>query len=189
MTSKETVIWLQERTALGILEAEVLNAIAQQIEEQIIPPQTNLVVENTSPEALYILVEGQLESDSSNQANPVLALGFLPGAVIHLQELLLDQPTQRTITTLTECHIWVVPAVKFRAKLREYPEIFQAVSRQLAQELADLTSAFTYEQERAIALRPYLVTKAKRGIVGTSRYAVRLREQIREAAKANANLS
>jgi hypothetical protein len=89
MTSPVTVTWLQERTALGILEAEVLNAIAQQIEEQIIPPQTNLVVEKTEPEALYILVEGQLESDSSNQANPALAIGFLPGAVIHLQELLV----------------------------------------------------------------------------------------------------
>ncbi|NEU71876.1 cyclic nucleotide-binding domain-containing protein [Hassallia byssoidea VB512170] len=182
MTSKETVTWLQERTALGTLEAEVLNAIAQQIEEQIIPPKTNLVTENTSPEALYILVEGQLESDSSNQANPTLAIGFLPGAVIHLQELLLDQPTQRTITTVTECHVWVVPAEKFRALVSEYPEIFQAVSRQLAQELADLTSAFTYEQERTIALRPYLVTKARRGIVGTSRYAVRLREEIRSSA-------
>jgi len=182
MTSKETVIWLQERTALGILEAEVLNAIAQQIEEQIIPPQTSLVVENNTTEALYILIEGQLESDSNNQANPALAIGFLPGAVIHLQELLLDQPTQRTIITLTECRVWVVPAVKFRVLISEYPEIFQAVSRQLAQELADLTSAFTYEQERAIALRPYLVTKALRGIIGTSRYAVRLREQIREAA-------
>lgn len=182
MTLKETVIWLEERTALGILEGEVLKAIAQNIEQQIIPPETNLVTENTSPEALYILVEGQLESNSSNQANPSLSIGFLPGAVIHLQELLLNQPTQRTITTLTECHFWVVQKEKFRAKLREYPEIFQAVSRQLAQELAELTSAFTYEQERAIALRPYLVTKARRGIVGISRYAVRLREQIREAS-------
>ena len=45
-----------------------------------------------------------------------------------------------------------------------------------------MTSALTNEQERSIALRPYLVTKAQRGVVGTSRYAVKLREQIREAA-------
>ncbi|MHC5828624.1 MAG: sigma 54-interacting transcriptional regulator, partial [Nostoc sp.] len=64
----------------------------------------------------------------------------------------------------------------------QYPEIAQAFSRQLVQELAQVTSALGYEQERSVALRPYLVTKAQRGIVGTSRYAVRLREQIREAA-------
>ncbi|MBW4688042.1 MAG: cyclic nucleotide-binding domain-containing protein [Komarekiella atlantica HA4396-MV6] len=182
MTSPETVIWLQERSTLGILSPTVLNAIAEVIEEQVVPAQSNLVSEGTSPEALYILVEGQLESSSTNQTNPALACGFLPGAVIHLKELLLDESTPFTITALTECHLWVVPADKFRAFATQYPEINQAFSRQLAQELAQVTSALSYEQERSLALRPYLVTKAQRGIVGTSRYAVRLREQIREAA-------
>lgn len=182
MTSPETVIWLQERTTLGILSPEVLFAIAQIIESQVVPAETTLVSEGTSPEALYLLVEGQLESETTNKNNPALACGFLPGAVIHLQELLLDELTPCSITTVTECHLWVVPAAKFRALVSEYPEIAQAFSRRLAQELAQVTSALTYEQERSVALRPYLVTKAQRGIVGTSRYAVRLREQIREAA-------
>ncbi|WP_017651260.1 sigma 54-interacting transcriptional regulator [Fortiea contorta] len=182
MTFSETVIWLQERTSLGILAVEVLNAIAQVLQLQVIPPKTNLVSENTSPEALYILIDGQLESNTTNQTNPVLACGFLAGAVINLKELLLDQSTPLTITTLTECHVWQIPAAQFRVLAGEYPEITLAFSRQLAQELAQVTSALSYEQERSIALRPYLVTKAQRGIVGTSRYAVRLREQIRQAA-------
>ncbi len=182
MTSPEIVIWLTERTALGILSPAPLSAIAQVIEQQVVPANHRLVTEGTPPEALYILLEGKLESDSSNQTNPALAIGFLPGAVIHLQELLLDELAQRTITTVTECHLWVVPAANFREIATQYPEINQAVSRQMAQELAQLTSALTYEQERSIALRPYLVTKAQRGIVGTSRYAVRLREEIRKAA-------
>lgn len=182
MTSTGTVVWLQERTTLGILSPGVLNAIAQVITAQIIPPNTSFVRENTPPEALYILQEGQLESDSSNKSNPALACGFLPGAVIHLQQLLLDELALCTITSVTECHVLVVPAADFRLLVSQYPEITQAFSRLLAQELAQMTSAFTYEQERTLALRPYLVTKAQRGIVGTSRYAVRLREQIREAA-------
>lgn len=182
MTSPETVTWLQERTTLGILSPEVLNAIAQVIEEQVIPAQTNLVQQSTSPEALYILIEGQIESSSSNQTNPALAYGLLPGSVINLREFLLDESVLLTITTLTEGHLWVVPADKFRLLVIQYPEIAQAFSRQLVQELAQVTSALSYEQERSVALRPYLVTKAQRGIVGTSRYAVRLREQIREAA-------
>ncbi|MBE9038023.1 sigma 54-interacting transcriptional regulator [aff. Roholtiella sp. LEGE 12411] len=182
MTSPETVIWLQERSTLGILSSAVLNAIAEVIEEQVVPAQTNLVNEGNFPEALYILIQGQLESSSTNQTNSALACGFLPGAVINLKELVLDEVTPFTITAVTECHLWIVPSTKFRALVTQYPEINQAFSRQLAQELAQVTSALGYEQERSIALRPYLVTKAQRGIVGTSRYAVRLREQIREAA-------
>jgi transcriptional regulator with AAA-type ATPase domain/NAD-dependent dihydropyrimidine dehydrogenase PreA subunit len=186
MTSPEEVlIWLQERTALGILSAEPLKAIAQVIEEQVVPANQNLVTEQTPPEALYILQQGQLDTtNGTNSSNPALAVGFLPGSVIHLQELLLDQLAQRTITTVTECHLWVVPAAKFRELIAQYPEISQAVSLQMAQELAQLSSALTYEQERSLALRPYLVTKAQRGIVGTSRYALKLREEIRKAAAA-----
>lgn len=181
MTYPDLAIWLQERSALAALSPEVLNAIAQVLEEQIVPANHRLVVENTPPEALYILRQGQMESDHTNQTNPALAYGFLPGSVINLQELLLEQPTQRTVMTLTECHLWIVPAAQFRQIVSQYPEIMQALSRQLAQELTQMTSALTYEQERSLALRPYLVTKVQRGIVGTSRYAVRLRQQIREA--------
>ncbi|MBH8554581.1 sigma 54-interacting transcriptional regulator [Nostocaceae cyanobacterium CENA357] len=182
MTSPEMVIWLQERTALGILSPEVLDAIAQVVEEQVVPAEKNLVTEGNSPEALYILHTGQLESNTTNKSNPALACGFLPGAVIHLKELVLDELAACTITTVTECHLWIVSNTQFRALVNQYPEITQGFSRQLAQELAQATSALGYEQERSVALRPYLVTKAQRGIVGTSRYAVRLREQIREAA-------
>ncbi|WP_096607828.1 cyclic nucleotide-binding domain-containing protein [Calothrix sp. NIES-2100] len=182
MASGDTVIWLQERTPLGILSPQVLEAIAQVMEPQVIPEGSTLVTEGTKPEALYIVQDGHLECETSNQTNSALARGFLPGEVIHLQELLLDELTQFTIITLNECHLWVIPAETFRSLATEYPEINQAFSRLLAQELAEVTSALTYEQERAIALRPYLVTKAQRGIVGTSRYAVRLREQIRDAA-------
>jgi transcriptional regulator with AAA-type ATPase domain/NAD-dependent dihydropyrimidine dehydrogenase PreA subunit len=182
MTSPEREIWLQERTTLGILSPASLSAIAQLTEEQVVNANHTLVTEGTPPTALYILLEGKLESDSTHGTNPALAIGFLPGSVIHLQELLLDQSAQRTITTVTECRLWVVSADKFRQVVSQYPEITQAVSRQMAQELAQLTSALSYEQERSVALRPYLVTKAQRGIVGTSRYAVRLRQEIREAA-------
>ncbi|WP_250121267.1 sigma 54-interacting transcriptional regulator [Chroococcidiopsis sp. CCMEE 29] len=182
MTPPDLLIWLQERSALAVLSPEILNAIAQVVEEQVIPANHSLVLEDTPPEALYIVKQGHLESDRTSQTNTVWASSLLPGAVINLQELLLEQPAQRTITTITECHLWVVPAAQFRQIVAQYPEISQVVSRQLAQELAQMSSALTYEQERSTALRPYLVTKVKRGIVGTSRYAVRLRQQIREAA-------
>lgn len=182
MTSLDSLVWLQERTALGVLSPTVLEAISSVIEEQTIPANTRLVEEDTPPTALYILIQGQLESTRINQITPTAPYGFLPGAVINLQELLLEQPAPQTVTTLSECHLWAISAATFKQLVAQYPEITQAFSRQLAQELAQLTTAFSYEQERSVALRPYLVTKAQRGIVGTSRYAVRLRQQIRQAA-------
>ncbi|MGB6296330.1 MAG: sigma 54-interacting transcriptional regulator [Rivularia sp. (in: cyanobacteria)] len=182
MNTSEKLIWLQERTALGILETEPLEAIAQIIEEKVIPENKLLFAEETPPEALYILLEGKLESSSKDKTNPNLNCGLLPGTAINLQELTLGELTKCSITTLSECRLWVVPAEKFKELVAQYPQIQTAISRQLAQEVAQLASALTNQQERSIALRPYLVTKAQRGIVGTSRYAVRLREQIREAA-------
>ena len=182
MTSPDSLVWLQERTALGILSPTVLEAISAVIKEQIIPANTRLIEEDTIPVALYIIIQGQLESNRINQLAPTAPYGFLPGAVINLQELLLEELAPQTVTTLSECHLWAVPAATFRQLVTQYPEIAQAFSRQLAQELAQLTTAFSYEQERSVALRPYLVTKDQRGIVGTSRYEVRLRQKIRQAA-------
>ena len=182
MNTSEKIIWLQERTALGILETEPLKAIAQIIEEKVIPENELLFAEETTPETLYILLEGKLESNSKDKNNPIFNCGLLPGAVINLQELTLDELTKCSISTLSECRFWVVTATKFKELIGEYPQIQTAISRGLAQEVAQLASALTNEQERSIALRPYLVTKAQRGVVGTSRYAVRLREQIREAS-------
>lgn len=181
MTSPDLMIWLQERTALGILSPEVLGAVAQVIEEQVVLPNHRLVVEDTPPEALYILKQGRLESYHTDQTGPAQPSSLLPGAVIHLQELLLDQPAQHSVTTLTECHLWVMSAAQFQQLVAQYPEIAQTVSRQLAEELAQVSSRLAYEQERQAALRPYIVPKAKRGVVGTSRYAVRLRQQIKQA--------
>ncbi|PAX60782.1 AAA family ATPase [Brunnivagina elsteri CCALA 953] len=150
--------------------------------EKIVPSDTEIVIEGTLPEALYIIKQGRIEATSNNSKNPALCCGLLPGTAINLKELLLNEIAPSTIKTLTECHLWVVSAAKFAEITNQYPEIAQFVSRLLAAELAQLASAFTYEQERSLELRPYLVTKAQRGIVGSSRYAVKLREQIREAA-------
>lgn len=181
MISPDTAIWLQERTALGILSPAVLDAIAEVIEEQVVPEQTQLVKEGTAPSALYIIKEGRIETSSTNN-NAAPCCGLLPGTVVNLKEFLLQKDTQYTVTTLSECHLWVVPGEKFRKIINQHPEIAQAGNILLKDELAQLASALSYEQERSLELRPYLVTKAKRGIVGASRYATKLRSQIREAA-------
>jgi transcriptional regulator with AAA-type ATPase domain/NAD-dependent dihydropyrimidine dehydrogenase PreA subunit len=52
---------------------------------------------------------------------------------------------------------------------------------QLTQQLQQASEALAYQQEQQVALRPYLVNQVERGIVGRSRYAVRLRQEIQLA--------
>ncbi|MFB2972124.1 sigma 54-interacting transcriptional regulator [Aerosakkonema sp. BLCC-F183] len=183
MTASDAVIWLKERTALSVLSDEVLEDLAPLLTEKVVPNQTRLVLEDTPPEGLYILKQGRLEGDRINQTGSVWGISLLPGAIVHAQELLFGQLAQRTVKALSECQVWFIPADKFRELVAKYPEITQTFSQQLAMELAQISSQLTYEQERQTILRPYLVTKAKRGIVGKSRYAVRLRQQIKQATE------
>lgn len=102
MASSDLAIWLEERTALGVLSEEILEAIAQVLEEKVVSAQTRLVVEDTPPEGIYILKQGQLEGDRINQTGSVWSISLLPGAIVHLQELLFGQLAQRTIIALSE---------------------------------------------------------------------------------------
>ncbi|MCT7984832.1 cyclic nucleotide-binding domain-containing protein [Laspinema sp. A4] len=179
MADINPVNWLQERTALSRLSEPVLIAIAQVIEEQIFPANVAIAEQGKAPNGFYILREGELQTSLKNAPRSPNELS--PGCTINLRALLLEQPQEQTILTVTESKLWFVPADQVQELVRQYPEITQTLTRQLAQELAEVSNALTYEQERQDALRPYFVNKAKRGIVGRSRYAQRLRQQIREA--------
>lgn len=172
------VTWLRERTALSILPEDVLGAIALVLEQQSLSKDQVFVKTNQSVPGLYILEQGQVQTQQGVQD-----FCLLPGSVINLKELLLGQSAQDNIKTLSEATVWFIPASKFQELIEQYPQITQAFSQQLAQEVAQLSSRLSFEQERQTILRPYLVAKAKRGIIGKSRYAVRLRQQVKNAAE------
>lgn len=182
-TPNLTLIWLKERSALGNLPDAVLEAMLPQFQYQEFLANRRLVLEDTLPDGLYILGRGHLERYRTNPNGPAWASSLLPGAVLHLTELLLEQPTQETVVALTDCQFWFMPKAAFGAIAHQFPELVQTVSRKLAVDLAQAKSELAFEQERQAVLRPYQVPKAKRGIVGTSRYAVRLRQQIKDAAR------
>jgi transcriptional regulator with AAA-type ATPase domain/NAD-dependent dihydropyrimidine dehydrogenase PreA subunit len=167
------LIWLQERTALSHMPLSALQAIAQVMQPQTLLAQHPLAAESTDPVGLYLLQTGQIEGEQ---------VSFLPGSAFFLQELLLEQPVLETLKTISECQVWFIPAAEFRQIAARQPELAQSLSRQLAATLAEVSSQLSREQERQSALRPYLVTMAKRGIIGKSRYAMRLRQQIKDAA-------
>lgn len=178
MAASDWITWLKERTPLTVLSDEILEKIAHQMTLITLEAQQQLVVADTTPEGLYILKSGQLQSHG--QASPEMSL--LPGSVINLRPLILEQPAPETVIALNQCEVWFLAATDFQSLLKQYSEITQAFSQQLAQEIEKLSSALSFEQERQTILRPYLVPKVKRGVIGQSRYAVKLRSQIKNLA-------
>jgi transcriptional regulator with AAA-type ATPase domain/NAD-dependent dihydropyrimidine dehydrogenase PreA subunit len=177
------LVWLKERSALGSLPDVVLEAMLPKLLYRDFPANRRLVLEDTLPDGLYILGRGHLERYRTSPSGPAWATSLLPGTVLHLTELLLEQPTQETVVALTDCQFWFLPKADLMAIATQFPELIQTVSRQLAVDLAQVKSDLAFEQERQAILRPFQIPKAKRGIVGTSRYATRLRQQIKDAAR------
>ncbi|MDB9529165.1 sigma 54-interacting transcriptional regulator [Oscillatoria sp. CS-180] len=179
-TLQDRVIWLQERSALSDLDEATLTALSERMEVRRIAPHREVIVADTPPEGLFILETGRLE----HKPGVSRPMSFLPGSVLNLRSLLLGESVEKTILTLSECRFGFIPAESFQQVKAQHPEIMQVFSQQIAAELRQIASQLTYEQERQDILRPYLVTKARRGVIGRSRYANRLRQQIRDAFKA-----
>lgn len=164
--------WLRQRTELGQLAPEILEAIASQLIEFSLAKGESLPKDRDKGTDLYILGQGQLESDARKFC-------LLPGAIINLEAFIIDSPLEQDLVALTDCQLWYLPGQKMRQLLQDYPQITQAFSQQLVQELRELNAQLFFEQEKQKILRPYLVPAAKRAIMGKSRYAQKLREQIK----------
>ncbi|MCM1984287.1 cyclic nucleotide-binding domain-containing protein [Lyngbya confervoides] len=177
------VLWFKERSALTDLPEAVIIAIAAKARLIRVQENRRLVLEETRPKSLYILYQGRLEQYRTSRVGPAQASSLLPGAVLHLLELVVNQPAQYTVITLTQSSLWEVTREDFQGIVAEHAALTQHVSQQLAANLAAVSSQLAFEQERQNILRPYRVPRAKRGIVGNSRYAKRLRQDIRDASR------
>ncbi|MGL6283017.1 MAG: sigma 54-interacting transcriptional regulator, partial [Microcoleaceae cyanobacterium] len=166
--------WLKEATELRLLDQEILDAIALLLQPYYLSADQNLVQEKDIANNLYILQSGKLERLPAKTA-------LLPGVIINLQAIILDHPVRENIISVEDSQLWFLPADMVQELVQKYPQIMQAFSQYLESEVAELSSQLLFEQERQIILRPYLIPKASRAVMGKSRYGVKLRSQIKEA--------
>jgi transcriptional regulator with AAA-type ATPase domain/NAD-dependent dihydropyrimidine dehydrogenase PreA subunit len=180
--STELVNWLASATELGMLPREVLVSIARELAILSVPAGCRVTIEDTPVTKLYILESGQAERYYRQRAGLMWATGLLPGAVVNLSALQRSQPTDSRIVTLTECQFQTIATEKWQDLVARYPQITAAYAQRLADKLEQLEGEIAYERDRQAALRTYLVPQAKRGTIGESRYAIKLRQQIRAAS-------
>lgn len=182
MEQAERVQWLKTNTSLAVLSEAALEAIAAAIQPECVQANRRLVLEDTLPPAVYFLKSGRLESYRTSPYSIAQATSLLPGSILYFRELLLDLPAEQTVITLTDCDLWKIPRDVALEITTRYPDINRLFSRQLAEELDVVAAQLAFEQDRQLALRPYLVPRVRRGVIGSSRYAVRLRQSIRKAS-------
>lgn len=182
-SSEDIKAWLQEHTDLDIFPEKILDRLTRKVEVQTLEANRRLILEDTLPDAVYILRQGHLESYHTSLVDTAQVCSLLPGAVLHLFDILLEQPTLQTINTLTDCEFWVISKADLLEIAGEYQDVTRIVSQKLSKDLAYVSQELVAELERQAILRPYLVPKVNRGIVGSSRYAKRLRDQLKEAAR------
>lgn len=127
MADHDTVVWLQERSALSDLPDEVITAIASKVRLIQVKENRRLVLEDTLPKSLYILKQGRLEQYRTNPIGTAIASSLLPGAVLHFLELVVDQPTGQTVISLTNCSLWELSKEDFKAIAQAYPTLTQHV--------------------------------------------------------------
>ncbi|MEL6900861.1 MAG: cyclic nucleotide-binding domain-containing protein [Cyanobacteria bacterium J06606_4] len=181
--ARDRASWLQAHTIFRGLPEALVSEIACCLTEMPFAANRRLILEDTEPDALYILRSGQLESYRTRRTSAAQAVTLESGEVIHLQSLLLDTPTTHTIISLTDAVLWRLEKSRFQELAQTFPALSKELSRLLSEALQDLSEQLAYEQERQQALRPYLITRVKRGVVGSSRYAKRLRQNIREVTQ------
>jgi transcriptional regulator with AAA-type ATPase domain/NAD-dependent dihydropyrimidine dehydrogenase PreA subunit len=176
------VNWLESVTELGMLPSDILESIAAELAVLVVPAGRKVTLEDTPVTNLYILESGQAERYRRKQPGLMWATGLLPGAIVNLSAFQRGQSTDSRVVTLTECRFQTILAAKWQELVTKHPQITTAYTQRLAAKLEQLEGEIAYERDRQAALRPYLVPQAKRGIIGSSRYAVKLRQQIRTAA-------
>ncbi|MDS3859495.1 sigma 54-interacting transcriptional regulator [Thermosynechococcaceae cyanobacterium BACA0444] len=186
MTPDTALVWLQSHPPFAALSDSLQETIATHLELVFLGADQRLTPPNTRPPGLFLLIAGELESQTSTGLGQTEIL--FPGAVLFWAELLLQQPIANPITALTAAELWLLPQAKLTELINQHPELSQALSQQLAVAVTTLTNQLSREQERQQILRPYIVPQAKRGIIGKSRYAVQLRQQIKTAAQGQENV-
>ncbi|CAL5226760.1 g9613 [Coccomyxa viridis] len=142
------------------------------------------------------VLKGQIIQSSGQKAQDLLILrqghaqqqGQLseqgPGSVLGLQDLLLERGLEHDIVAASDCIVWRVPSKALKGLLRSSPDLGLHLFRLAFGQLEARTEVLQGEAARWQELRPYLVSSPKRGVIGSSRYAKRLRSQILAASKA-----
>lgn len=117
------------------LDALAISEIAGLLHPKLVPPRYSIVRRGEEADAMYFLLSGEAEVDAPGGV-------FQLGQGDYFGEIALLQKSVRTatVTTLTDCHLLVLPATSFERLLRDHPELRDALDAVMAERLTALDS-------------------------------------------------
>ncbi|DBB11723.1 TPA: hypothetical protein ACH3X3_005889 [Trebouxia sp. C0006] len=169
---------LGRATALKTADTVALESIAQQGAEEELPANYKLAEDGMAPEACHFLLSHGTFLKKNNEAYQAPV-----GTGINLKEVLLGETCSSTISLAAATKVFTVTATAFRQVLQDNPGLQQALFKDLSQQLTLSQATVQEQQSRSQALQPFIVAPPSRGIVGTSRFAQRMKAQVMQAAK------
>jgi len=106
------------------LDANSIADISRLLTSEIIPPDTVIVRKGDAAQAMFFILEGDVEVEISPKPT-LLTAGQYFGEIA----LLKDVERTATVTSLTEVHLLVLGVKDFRRLIEENPQIKEAITR------------------------------------------------------------
>lgn len=115
------------------LDALAISEIAGLLHPKLVPPRYSIVLRGEEADAMYFLLSGEAEVDS-----PAGVFRLGPGDYFGEIALLKKSRRTATVTTVTDCHLLVLPAQTFERLLREHPDVRDSLDAVMAERLQTL---------------------------------------------------
>ncbi|KAK9840711.1 hypothetical protein WJX84_002965 [Apatococcus fuscideae] len=176
LTRADDVQRLQQYSPLSSLPGSHVLALVQRA--QLIELQAGDLVSAAGQPAtaLLILRDGTLKKDPTHQGSGI-------DGIIGLREILLGANFTQSIRADSDVVLWRITKADLNAVVAQYPDLGLHLYAAATKQLTALTEDLQDDIQQREALRAYSVTSPKVGIIGSSRYAKRLRTQVTQAAQ------
>lgn len=211
MSASQMARWLMQHWLFSTLGEDAVRLLTQAMRQRVVLPGEVLQRSGDHAAEFLVVRSGALEvineqkettviSDTSvdvrrsthagsGAADAGASFSVGPGCALQWSECLLAQPAGATVRCdgNSVATVWVVSGFELRRLAAMRPDLVINVTNQLswrlANKLGDAFTALKEEERRQRFLEPYLVASPKVGIIGSSKYADRLRKQVISASR------
>jgi len=141
---------LRRAPLLAQLDAPALAALAAEMHEARYRAGTLIAFEGDAWPEVAFVAEGLVRLRQSSLEGREYVLGYLgPGAAVNVISALDGQPAIATVEALTDCTLYLLPAVRFRALVKEHSALAARLVEDLAGEVRRLSGVV-----KSLALQP-----------------------------------
>ncbi len=141
---------LRRAPLLAHLDEPALAALAAEMREARYRAGALIALEGDAWPEIAFVGEGLVRLRQSSLEGREYVLGYMgPGAAVNLISALDGQPTIATVEALTDCALYLLPAARFRALVKEHNALAARLAEDLAAEVRRLSGMV-----KSLALQP-----------------------------------